>query len=826
MVTHTAEVNDLISTDKRPSPDIHIRTIRAFIERLTGSPNTPMCWRFISDSKANRARDRAWEKANNKTLLRRFEGTADEMLDKIEQHQAVGCGVFVVVNEGGHSTEEITEVRALFVDADDVPLPREFHVEPDFLTVRDQTHWHAYWLVKDCTLDQFEGVQRRLAERYGTDNVHDLPRVMRVPGTIHLKDPLNPALVELVPKRDASWEGIRTLSDLTTGLPDIPAIPISSPTLNDKPHPRGYVEKCLSYLDPGMGYGEWRDIVAALRATNLIGEEGNETLREIARDWSAGKYWKDGEPPNWESDEAVDAVFDSMPPKLGGVGFGTILYAAREEGFTHTVEAFETMSKLMGTVVNGDIVPVDTEATQLIPVIEGETVIGGSDDDLTTVFTNRHGHELRHVVKWGRWMRFDGQRWIEIETPAVWNMIRPLVRRYAGMVTEKANELRRMNSKQTIASVEALARGAPGIIMPADAWDADPMALNTPAGIIDLRTGDLGRSDPLAYATKMTAVAPSDTTDCPLWRRFLDEVTDHDRELQGFLQRVIGYSLTGQTSEHAMFFLYGTGANGKGVFLNTVSAILADYAKTAPVDTFTESKSDRHPTDMAMLQGAHLVTAQETDQGRAWAEAKIKTLTGGDPITARFMHQDFFTYTPSFKLVIAGNHKPKLHNVDEAIRRRLYLVPFTVTIPAEERDPDLAEKLKAEWPAILRWAIEGCLTWQTIGLAPPKIVTEATEDYFTAQDPLAEWMEACCVRDPQGWASTTDLYTSYTRHVGHNGGINGYSGPEPRRRFVGRLESAGFTPRRFKSDERRGFAGLRLREGVIIPEYPFEGIRV
>ena len=173
-----------------------------------------------------------------------------------------------------------------------------------------------------------------------------------------------------------------------------------------------------------------------------------------------------------------------------------------------------------------------------------------------------------------------------------------------------------------------------------------------------------------------------------------------------------GYALTGITREHALFFLYGTGANGKSVFLNTVSGIMADYATTAPIETFIASRDERHPTDIAGLQGARLVTAFETEDGRRWAESKLKALTGGDRVAARFMRQDFFEFVPQFKLLIAGNHKPRLRAVDEAMRRRFNLVPFTVTIPEPERDKDLAEKLRDEWPGILRWMVERCLAWQ------------------------------------------------------------------------------------------------------------------
>ena len=212
---------------------------------------------------------------------------------------------------------------------------------------------------------------------------------------------------------------------------------------------------------------------------------------------------------------------------------------------------------------------------------------------------------------------------------------------------------------------------------------------------VDLKTGQSYAPRREDYCTKAAACDPGG--ECPFWWEFLERVTAGNQELESYLQRVVGYCLTGRTTEHVMFFVYGTGANGKSVFINTISGMMGDYAATAPMDTFLDSKVERHPTELAMLRGARLVVAIETEEGRRWSEAKLKALTGGDKITARFMRQDFFEFTPKFKLMVAGNHKPSLRSVDEAIRRRLHLIPFTVTIPPEDRDEHLADTLKNEW---------------------------------------------------------------------------------------------------------------------------------
>jgi putative DNA primase/helicase len=283
---------------------------------------------------------------------------------------------------------------------------------------------------------------------------------------------------------------------------------------------------------------------------------------------------------------------------------------------------------------------------------------------------------------------------------------------------------------------------------------------------VDLKTGALRPSDRADGITKLTAVAPAAKADCPLWLEFLRQATNGDAELVRFLRHWCGYCLTGDISEHALLFIYGPGGNGKGVFLNTVAKIFDAYHKTAPMETFTASNSDRHPTDLAGLSGARLVAVSETEEGKAWAESKIKSITGGDRVSARFMRQDFFEYEPQFKLTIVGNHKPRLRNVDDAARRRFNIVPF-VHKPAKV-DPYLVDKLKKEWPAILRWMIDGCLDWQRNGLVRPKVVTDATAEYFEDQDSFTQWLEECCdveIGNRYKTATSDELFASWSAYA-------------------------------------------------------------
>ena len=435
-----------------------------------------------------------------------------------------------------------------------------------------------------------------------------------------------------------------------------------------------------------------------------------------------------------------------------------------------------------------------------------------SEESLALRFSRLYADELRYVDGWGRWMCWDGMRWREDATLAVFDRCRAICRRASAECGDtKERAAMKIAAAQTVAAIERLARSDRRHAAIVEQWDADPWLLNTPVGTVDLRSGELLSHQREQYLTKTTAAGPFG--DCLSFRRFLDRITDSNSELQAFLQRVIGYCLTGSVREHALFFLYGTGSNGKSVFLSTIAGLLGDYAKTAPASAFTATSTEQHPTDVAGLRGARFVTAIETEDGRWWAEAKIKSLTGGDPVTARFMRQDFFEYVPQFKLIVAGNHKPGLRSVDEAIRRRLHLIPFTVTIGEQERDPNLAEKLKEEYPGILQWAIDGCLAWQRDGLDPPDIVRDATSQYLAAEDAMGRWVEDRCTLGPSYWTSGAALFADWQEWCQQTGERAG-----SQKRFTQGLQGKGIEPGRTGADGTRGFAGIALREDV--PTHP------
>lgn len=417
-----------------------------------------------------------------------------------------------------------------------------------------------------------------------------------------------------------------------------------------------------------------------------------------------------------------------------------------------------------------------------------------SEDQIALAFARRYRDELRFNWSTGKWLKWQGSRWQSNETKLAFHFAREMSR--------EASDGAKSFCRASVANgVETFARADPTLAITQDRLDLDPYLLGTAGGTVDLRKGTLRAARQSDLITKQTGVAPV-SGEPRLWLQFLEEATAGDKDLMRFLQQVAGYCLTGLTNEHALFFIYGPGGNGKSVFLNLLNYVLGDYATTAGMETFTASKHDRHPTDLAMLNGARLVSASETEEGRAWAESRIKQVTGGDKISARFMRQDFFEFVPQFKLLIVGNHAPVLANVDEAARRRFNIIPFTQKPVTPDRD--LESKLKAEAGQILSWAIAGCCDWQANGLTRPEIVTAATADYFEDQDLFGQWLDERCDRATGKWELPTPLFNDWA-------GYARAAGDEPgtQRAMSSKLKRAGFQPRKMPG-------GIRTYQGISL----------
>ncbi len=509
--------------------------------------------------------------------------------------------------------------------------------------------------------------------------------------------------------------------------------------------------------------------------------------------------WPDRDKPGWEyAASAAQAVLDA------GARSCHILYPPQEaaEGWDAAdaiAEGFDVASFL----VHGPRMQIHAVAEDAEPVVSSDESVWGTEDALALAFTRRYHRDWRYVAAWGRWLVWDGQRWRNEDTLAATDLIRSVCRQTA-LRAEDRKVAAKLASSGTVGGVERLARADRRHAATTDEWDADPWLLNTPGGVVDLKTGRMRANDRADRMTKITTATPRG--ECPQWRSFLSDVTGGDQNLQDYLQRMVGYALTGSTREHALFFLYGTGANGKSVFVNTLADILGDYATNAPMDTFMETRTDRHPTDMAGLRGARFVAAIETEQGKRWAESKLKNLTGGDKIAARFMRQDFFEFFPQFKLFVAGNHKPAIRNIDEAMKRRLHLIPFTITVPPEKRDKHLQQKLLAERDGILAWALEGCLAWQRLGrLDPPQLVLDATDEYFEAEDALGRWMDERCVRVGTAKSLTAELFTDWKQWAEAAGEFVG-----SQKRFADLLLTRGLKKWR-NGMGLRGFQGIGLK---------------
>jgi putative DNA primase/helicase len=432
---------------------------------------------------------------------------------------------------------------------------------------------------------------------------------------------------------------------------------------------------------------------------------------------------------------------------------------------------------------------------------EVETFAGVITVDLVSLtFERLMAGRLRYNHDDSYWYVCRRGNWERDRKDLVFEAIRDMVRIMSD--GQHARVLKEVRHPKFARAVETFCRSAKGFAIVDEEFNPDPFLLGTPSGVVNLRSGAIRPPKPEDLINQQTLVTPATFAHCPRFKAFLLEANGGDQYVVDMLQVWFGYCLTADTREHALIFLQGPGGNGKSVLVNVVSRLMGSYAATAPMETFIQAQGLKHTTDLAGLAKARLVIASEVEKGRSWDEQRVKAVTGGDPVAARFMRQDFFTFVPRFKLTIVGNHTPKLNNVDPATKRRFNIVPFTVE-PAV-KDPLLEQTLvEQEGPEILRWMIDGCAEWLAQGrLVMPDKVRATSDKYFRNQDVLGQWLEDQCHIGPEEWETVEMLYTSYTgfmeKHIGE---------PALSKKAWGDLmEEKGFE--RYRTNKERGHRGV------------------
>lgn len=567
---------------------------------------------------------------------------------------------------------------------------------------------------------------------------------------------------------------------LPTDGPVVEQATLRAPSLNA-------LAEAVSFLPNDVA--SYEEYVAVGIAIKAAGQSDPVRALEIFQEWAA--RWENGD--NDPGNVARDWARMRSPYRIG---WDWVVKRARRYGYLDAKEEFEVL----------EAAPPAPE-----PVAESRTGVEYSDRAIANRLIAAHGADVKYCNALGGWLVWDGARWARDETMKVEDWAGEILARASGEVlrrpdfnANKADRLaERLASNGARSAVVNYARADRRVAVAAEEFDADPWILNTPGGVVDLTSGTMRERVPGEALMACTAATPNFSRRPMRWLEFLNEATGGDRAMIDFLQVWSGYMLTGQTIEQKFAFLYGPGGNGKSVFVNTVAAVMGSYAGKSAMETFTASHNDRHPTELARLRGLRAVYASETADGKRWNESRIKEITGGEPVTARFMHKDEFSYTPIFKLMFMGNTRPELRNVDEGIKRRLLLVPFTVTPTAP--DPFLAEKLREEFDAILGWMIEGAIMWQSIGLVAPEKVTAATTEYFEDEDALGRWIKERCYVNEASTALTADLYDDWREWCGEAGEHFG-----SQKKLSQAVRSRGFEKWRHPLTGRQGFKGIEL----------------
>ena len=510
----------------------------------------------------------------------------------------------------------------------------------------------------------------------------------------------------------------------------------------------------------------------------------------------------------------VDPGFDAADAEQAGW--------TPEQARQYVESAVEAVVSDRPTRVSATWKPVQQQAGATQWVDAPPNPYRGTDEANAQLFLQLHGENVRYVPDWRKWLAWTGTHWQNDNGLQVtsWAADMPqAMYQVAGTTMQASLRQQAGNLADALESVGTrcamlIAAQCRRVAKP-DQLDQHPFLLNCANGTVDLRTGQIRPHSRVELITHCVDTAYNPTATAPTWQKFLESTFAGDQDLIRFVQKAVGYSMTGSTQEQVLFFCHGVGSNGKSTLLETLLLLLGKLGIQAAPGLLMASRTERHPTDQADLFGKRLVVSQETEDGRRMNESLVKQLTGGDTIRARRMREDFWEFQPTHKLWLSTNHKPVIKGTDHAIWRRIRLIPFSVKFTDDgangtaKKDSALKDKLRAELPGILAWAIAGCLAWQREGMAAPAAVTRATDGYQAEMDMLAAWLEDCCVISRTADVKVSDLYSSYAAWCEANG-----EHPEAQRKLGMRLTERGFCQQKLRNARRWIGIGLAANGDV------------
>lgn len=682
----------------------------------------------------------------------------------------------VDIKGGAHKKENIPD------EQEAQTLLNTFPLEPSII-VQSGGGLHCYWLLQEPAhiqseqnmlsaermLSRFQNVFIQLArsKNLHIDNTSDLARVLRVPGTFNLKSGKKPVEIEILKpeQRYSVMDLFEAIQSIEATLPEVPRIKAERKEYDgeipDAKRSDRIAQGCQfirNYLDSQetANYGEW---MAALSIAAYC-----ENGQNLVHEWSS-EHPDYNEP---EVEQKYNEIRSRMKPR-------TCQSIQQEFGACNGCQYFNKINSPIALGMEKNK-PMEKEQSNNTKKVFKNTDLGNAER-----FFTHQGDLIKFNTTFNKWFVWDGKRWEEDRTQKIIRMGMKEIRNIYKEAFEEEDEerrkaiadhARRSESKGRLESMISLAQSFVPVLP--DSMDKDEWLLNCENGVIDLRTGVLMPHSKELMMTKISKVAYDTKADCPTWKKFLKDIFQDEQgnvkhDTINFLQKAVGYALTGSTKEQVVFFLYGTGRNGKSTFMNVIKEILGDYGKQTNADTFTVKKSDRVNNDIAALKGSRLVAATESEENARLAESLVKQLTGGEPVQARFLHQEYFEYVPQFKIFFQTNHKPIIKGGDLGIWRRIRLVPFTVTIPDDKLDKDLPEKLRAEMPGILKWLVDGCLKWKQEGLEAPEEVKEATANYQDEMDTIGNFLKETCTFEPTAKAMSGEIYQKYVEWCSQNG---------------------------------------------------------